>query len=197
MLPSTALRILFPFLALAAVGSTAGAQVACEPGISGVMSCPCANSPSGLIRGCNNSLNTGGARMVASGSPSISNDQLGISSLDFGSSGPTCSGIVLNPLCVLYQGTTGIATGQQFGDGVLCTGGNVILLSAKPATNGTFRYPEAPTDPSISVLSASLGDPLSSGSIRHYFVAYRDNCPSFCVPSFRNKSNSWVVTWVP
>jgi hypothetical protein len=196
MVFTSALRIVFPFLLLAATSSIASAQVACEPGVGGVLVCPCANNPSGLIRGCNNSLNTGGARMVAAGNPSISNDQLAISSLDFGSSGPTCSGTVLNPLCVLYQGTTQ-NLGQPFGDGVLCCGGNVILMSAKNATNGTFRYPEFPTDPNIHLLSASLGDPLSSGSVRCYFVAYRDNCPSFCVASFRNKSNSWVVTWVP
>jgi hypothetical protein len=80
---------------------------------------------------------------------------------------------------------------------VICCGGNVLLLNAKPATNGTYRYPELMTDPSISALSASLGDPLSAGSVRCYFVAYRDSCPSFCTPSLRQKSNSWLVTWVP
>lgn len=197
MLSLPPLRTLLTFILLAAAAPLGRAQVACEPGVSGVMTCPCSNNPSGLIRGCNNSLNTGGARMVAAGNPSISNDMLNISSLDFGSSGPTCSGIVLNPLCALYQGTTSIAGGLPFGDGVICCGGNVIFMNAKPATNGTYRYPEAPTDPTISALSASLGDPLSSGSVRCYFVGYRDNCPSFCTPSFRQKSNSWIVTWVP
>jgi len=197
MFSSTALRIVFSFVLFAAASSIASAQVFCEPGTGGVINCPCGNNPSGLIRGCNNSLNTGGARMAAGGNPSVSNDQLAISSLDFGTSGPTCSATIVNPLCVLYQGNTTIAGGIPFGDGVICCGGNVLLLNAKPATNGTYRYPEFMTDPSISALSASLGDPLSAGFVRCYFVAYRDSCPSFCVPSLRQKSNSWLVTWVP
>lgn len=123
--------------------------------------------------------------------------ELLITSAGIGSTGPSCSGNVLNPLSVLYQGNTPIAGGTPFGDGVLCCGGLVLLINAKPATQGTYRYPEFAADPSISSLSAGLGDPLAVGSTRCYFVAYRDSCPTFCVPSFRNKTNSFSVTWLP
>jgi hypothetical protein len=197
MLSAPLLRVTLVFALFCATLSSARAQVICEPGVAGVIVCPCGNTPSGPIRGCNNSLNTGGAGMITVGTPSISADTLSVTSIGFGSSGPSCSGSVLNPLCVLYQGNSQNPTGSPFGDGVLCCGGTVLLLNSKPATNGTFRYPEFPTDPSISAVSASLGDVLSAGSIRCYFVAYRDSCPTFCVPSLRNKSNSYLVTWLP
>ena len=197
MLALTALRTLFPVLVLAAAAPIGRAQVVCEPGVAGVIPCPCANVPSGPGRGCNNSLNTGGAGLLGTGTASISADTLSLTSAGYGTTGLTCSATVLNPLCVLYQGSAVIPGGVPFGDGVLCCGGNVILMNAKPATAGTYRYPEFAPDPPISILSASLGDPLVPGSTRCYFVGYRDSCPTFCVPSFRQKTNSFLVTWLP
>jgi len=182
---------------LITTATSSSAQVVCEPGVGGVIPCPCANNPSGLNRGCDNSLATGGAGMIGTGVASLSADTLSITSAGIGSSGPSCSASVLNPLSVLYQGDTTIPAGVPFGDGVLCCGGNVLLLNAKPATVGTYRYPEFASDPSISVVSAGLGDVLFAGATRCYFVAYRDACPTFCVPSLRNKTNSFLVTWVP
>jgi hypothetical protein len=51
----------------------------------------------------------------------------------------------------------------------------------------------------ISTTSAALGDPLMPGSIRYYFVYYRDPCPSFaCLgPSdLVNASNAWKIMWM-
>jgi hypothetical protein len=197
MIPAPLFRLALVVSLLAATAPASGAQVFCEPGVSGVMVCPCANNPSGPIRGCDNSLGTGGAGMIGIGTASISADTFGVTSIGFGTSGPACSGTIVNPLCAFYQGNTVIGGGAPFGDGVICCGGSVLLINAKPATNGTFRYPEAATDPSISSISASLGDVLSAGSTRCYFVGYRDSCPSFCTPSLRNKTNSFLVTWLP
>ena len=113
------------------------------------------------------------------------------------SSGPTCSGVVTNLLSVLYQGETPMAASTVFGDGVLCCGGNVILMVPKLAQAGTFLYPQFMSDPTISARSASLGDLLAVGATRCYFVAYRDPCPTFCTPNFRNKTNSYIVIWGP
>jgi hypothetical protein len=197
MIRSLTLRLSFALALFVSTVSSGLAQVTCEPGVGGVIPCPCANNPSGLNRGCDNSLATGGAGMTGTGTASLSADTLSITSAGIGSTGPSCSATVLNPLSVLYQGTTPSASGTPFGDGVLCCGGTVLLLNAKPATVGTYRYPEFTTDPSISSVSAGLGDVLSVGATRCYFVAYRDSCPSFCVPSFRNKTNSFLVTWTP
>jgi hypothetical protein len=40
----------------------------CDPGVAGVIACPCSNAPSGSGRGCNNSSATGGAILQAAGS---------------------------------------------------------------------------------------------------------------------------------
>ena len=42
----------------------AGAVSFCDPGVSGVSACPCANPPSGSGRGCDNSSLTGGATVT-------------------------------------------------------------------------------------------------------------------------------------
>src|SRR5262249_46288055 len=48
----------------------------CDPGMGGVIPCPCGNSPSGPGRGCDNSLHTGGASLSASGATTLSSDSL-------------------------------------------------------------------------------------------------------------------------
>ena len=184
---------------LAAPGSGARAQgfITCEPGTSATIPCPCGNAPSGIGRGCNNSLNTGGASLVGSGNASLGADTFTVFAASIGSSGPTCSSVATNILSVLYQGNTPLAASVPFGDGVLCCGGNVLLMVAKLAQAGTFLYPQVTSDPPISLLSASLGDVLAVGATRCYFVAYRDSCPTFCTTSARNKTSSYVVTWLP
>ena len=183
---------------LAAAQSVAQAQgtVFCEPGIATTPPCPCANAPSGPGRGCNNSLNTGGASLIGGGNASLSGDSFTVFAASIGSSGPSCSAVVTNPLSVFYQANT-LTAPSFFGDGVLCSGGLVLLINAKPATAGTYQYPQLTSDPSISARSASLGDLLVVGATRYYFVAYRDSCPTFCTSSARNKTNSYMVTWLP
>jgi hypothetical protein len=55
-------------------------------------------------------------------------------------------------------------------------------------------------DPTISVRSATLGDPIPMGATRSYQVYYRDPDPSFC-PSPQggtyNITNSLSAVWVP
>ena len=183
---------------LTALQSSTRAQgtIVCEPGTAATGPCPCANLPSGPGRGCNNSLNTGGASLIGGGNASISLDSFTVFAASIGSTGAACSGVVTNPLSVLYQANT-VTAPSFFGDGVLCAGGLVLLIKAKNATAGTFQYPQLSSDLPISAVSASLGDVLVVGATRIYFVAYRDSCPTFCTPSARNKTNSYMVTWLP
>ena len=197
MFSSTLLRTLIPVAVLALGLSSVEAQTFCEPGIGGVILCPCGNNPSSLNRGCDNSLATGGAGMIGVANPSLSFDTFQITCAGIGTTGPSCSGSSTSNLSALYQGSATIPGGALFGDGVVCTTGTVILINVKPATLGGYRYPEFASDPSISSISAAMGDPLSVGLTRYYFVAYRDPCPTFCTPGIRNKSNSFATTWLP
>jgi hypothetical protein len=194
----TVLRLTFAAVlcSLAAAPSVqAQGTIFCEPNTAATMPCPCGNVPSGPGRGCNNSLNTGGASLTASGSASLGADTMVLFAASIGTGGPTCANVVTTPLSVLYQADT--VTGPSlFGDGVLCSGGNVLLLAARPAVAGTFQFPLT-TDPSVSARSAALGDVLAVGASRSYFLAYRDSCPTFCTPSPRNKTNSYLVIWLP
>lgn len=194
----TVLRLTFAAVlwSLAAIPSAvAQGTIFCEPNTASTMPCPCGNVPSGPGRGCNNSLNTGGASLAGSGAASLGADTFVLFAASIGSSGPFCTGSVTTPLSVLYQADT--VTGPSlFGDGVLCSGGNVLLFAARPAVAGTLQYPLS-SDPSISARSAALGDVLAVGATRTYFVAYRDACPTYCTPSPRNKTNSYLVIWLP
>ena len=46
----------------------------CEPGVGGVIACPCGNAPAGSGLGCDNSSNTGGAQLTATGIARLSFD---------------------------------------------------------------------------------------------------------------------------
>src|SRR5258705_450215 len=52
----------------------AGFASLCDPGVAGVIACPCSNPPSGPERGCDNSSATGGASLAASGAEYLSSD---------------------------------------------------------------------------------------------------------------------------
>jgi hypothetical protein len=72
----------------------------------------------------------------------------------------------------------------------------VLILSAGQSNLGNFHFP-TPGTTGVSQQSAAMGDPLSAGMTRCYFVAYRDACPTFCTPGIRQKTNSYTITWTP
>jgi len=194
------LRVALALACITLAIETSSAQqpgtITCQPGIGGVSSCPCTNPPSGPGRGCDNSMSTGGAALNASGFPSLSSDTVRFIATFIGTNGPTCSSPTGNVLSVLYQGNSFNPTGITWGDGVLCCGGNVLLMNSSTSSGGIYIFPQS-VPPTVSALSASLGDVLSPGSTRCYFVAYRDSCPSFCTPSFRQTTSGYSITWVP
>jgi archaellum component FlaF (FlaF/FlaG flagellin family) len=163
----------------------------CDPGVGGVMACPCANPPSGPGRGCENSSRTGGAVLAASGGAFLSSE-----SLVFESSGETP-----NALSVLVQGNAVIPGGVLCGQGVHCLGGAILRrLFTKTALHGGIAAPDfGDGDPSISVRAAEQGDMILPGESRSYFVCYRDpfvpgGCPA---SSTFNATQTGQVTWSP
>ena len=160
----------------------------CDPGAGGVQACPCSNPPSGSGRGCDNSAATGGAALSAAGGAYLSSD-----SLVFMTSGekPTATSILL-------QGTTHVAGGVVYGQGIRCLGGTLKRLFTKAASGGSITAPNLPGgDPTVSARSSALGSPISAGQSRWYLVFYRDpivigGCP---VTSTFNATQTGRVDW--
>ncbi|MFN0007343.1 MAG: TolB family protein [Planctomycetota bacterium] len=169
--------------------AAAGFSSLCDPGVAGVIACPCGNPPSGLRRGCDNSAATGGAKLSAFGIAYLSTD-----SLVFTTTGerPTALSIVL-------QGSASVPAGLVFGQGVRCLGGTLKRLYVKSASGGSITAPDfGAGNLQVSVRSASLGDPIPAGGSRYYLVYYRDpnvlgGCPA--ESSFNATQTGRVVWW--
>ncbi|MBL8863863.1 MAG: PD40 domain-containing protein [Planctomycetes bacterium] len=141
--------------------------------------CPCGNG-GGPGRGCANSLNASGARLVATGTPSVALDTLAL----LGDGMP-------NSAALYFQGTAQLngTAGAVFGDGLRCAAGVVVRLGTKQNVAGASRYPGA-GDATVSVRGA-----VPAGSIRYYQIWYRNADPGFCTPATYNLSNGLAVTW--
>ena len=146
--------------------------------------CPCSNNGA-PGRGCENSASTGGAHLTAGGTTSPDTIVL------------TSVGERPTSLSIFLQGTGALAVPLPYGDGLRCVGGVLKRLYVKNAVGGAVSAPEA-GDPSITQRSASLGDPIAPGSMRHYMTYYRDPDPIFCpAPSGStfNGTNGITIPW--
>jgi hypothetical protein len=153
-----------------------------------VMPCPCGNAPASAGHGCNNSSNTGGAVLASNGTASLSFDTVGF----------VASGEKPNAVSTLFQGDTPLFSGVPFGQGVRCVGGALKRLYTHSASGGVVYAPVG-TDPQVHVRSAQLGDVISAGSARYYFMSYRDpivlgGCP---LASTFNSTQSGSLVWYP
>lgn len=150
--------------------------------------CPCGNTSAGGAReGCRNSTGRG-ARLTASGHPSVSADTLRF----------TVVGTTVGAPSLFFQGSAPVAS-APFGDGLRCAGGLQVRLYVKAAAPDTATAPLG-SDASVSARSALAGDALAAGTTRTYQVAYRDTDPLFCAApagAFLNASSALVVVWVP
>jgi hypothetical protein len=149
--------------------------------------CPCGNfgAPGA---GCNNSVGNGGAILSATGSASLSSDTLKL----------TQGNELANSLSIFLQGTLNIPNGVVFGDGVRCVGGSLKRLYVRAASSGVVSAPNVGMDPSVSAMSATLGDTITPGSTRFYGVYYRDANALFCPNppgNTWNIGNSYSVAW--
>jgi hypothetical protein len=162
----------------------------CEPGVAGVLACPCMNPPSGLGRGCDNSSATGGASLTASGGTFLSCDSLWF----------TTEGEKPSALSILSQWTGTNGSGLGFGMGVRCTAGTLKRLYTKSAIGGSITAPDLTVgDPQVSARSAALGDSILPGQSRWYVVYYRDSivlggCPA---SDTFNATQTGQVAWSP
>jgi len=129
--------------------------------------------------------------LTSTGDPSL---QSGFDSITFTSSGekPTA-------LSVFVQGTTPIFAGVVAGQGVRCVGGALKRLYKRNASGGVVTAGFSVGDPPVHVRSAALGDTISPGSARYYFVYYRDpivlgGCPA---ASTFNCTQAGSLIWHP
>jgi hypothetical protein len=162
----------------------------CDPGVGGVIACPCSNPPGGLGRGCNNSASTGGASLSATGIAYLSMDSLVF----------TTSGERPMALSIVLQGSSSISSGVVYGQGVRCLGGTLKRLYVKSASGGSITAPNfGAGDPSVSSRSAALGNPILGNQSRWYLVYYRDpNVLGGCSSALTfNATQTEQVTWTP
>ncbi|MBL8862188.1 MAG: hypothetical protein JNK02_09260 [Planctomycetes bacterium] len=140
--------------------------------------CPCGNSGA-AGRGCANSVNPAGARLVASGTASVGADTLAL--LGVG---------MPNSSALFFQGTTQQSggLGVAFGDGLRCAGGTIVRLATKSNAGGASTYPTA-GDASVAVRGG-----VAAGDVRTYQIWYR-NAADFCLPATFNLTNGVQVPW--
>jgi hypothetical protein len=150
---------------------------------NGSLATPCPCNHFGLVgHGCNNSASTSGAQITANGSTSPDTVVL------------TSSGELPNALTIFFQGQTTIAGGTPFGDGLRCVDTNLLRIGVHNASSGTAFYPHS-GDLSITARSASLGDPIASGTSRFYQAYYRDPNLAFCTGAGFNASSAVGIAW--
>jgi hypothetical protein len=162
--------------------------VYCSPGLGGVLTCPCSNPPLAAGLGCNNSDDTGGASISATGLPSIGGDTIVF----------TTAGQKASASSILLQGSAQNSGGIAFGQGVRCVAGSLKRMYLKSASGGSISAP-APGDLSVSARSAALGDPLGAGMQREYVSYYRDPVLlGGCAASNAfNSTSSGTLVWLP
>jgi hypothetical protein len=144
-------------------------------------SCPCGNTSAfGQGEGCASSLGFG-AKLVASGTPSLSGDTLVL----VGSQMPDAP-------CLYFQGTmqTNGGLGSVFGDGLRCAGGTIVRLGSTTNVSGASQYPTG-AQPSVSVRGQ-----VTTPGVREYQVWYRI-AAAFCTPSTFNLTTGQEITWAP
>ena len=162
----------------------------CEPGIGGVIACPCGNPPAGPRRGCDNSSGTGGAKLYAYGGTFVSSDSLVFQVHEYGR----------DTLRFFLQGSTTIASGVVYGQGVRCAGGRILRLYTRSGPWRTFSVPNHDAgELPVTARSAALGDVIRAGETRAYFVSYRDATVLGGCPTSRtfNATQTGVVNWAP
>ncbi|MCH2104232.1 MAG: hypothetical protein MK297_09510, partial [Planctomycetes bacterium] len=145
--------------------------------------CPCGNGVAfGDWGGCRNSTGVGG-KLLASGSPSLSNDTLVLEA----------SGLVPNLPCLFFSGANRVngGAGLPFGDGLRCAGFEAVRIQV----TGANAAGEAATSVEVSTNGQAYGHTIEVGETVHYQCWYRDDVSvSPCGNSF-NTTNGFSLTW--
>lgn len=152
------------------------------PGDGSVAACPCGNEGTPGL-GCGSSVVPGGAAIAPSGSveadPVTGTDTVVL----------MASGLPLVTTVVFLQGSSPIAP-TPFGDGLRCTGGELVRIAVVAATMSMAQYPGA-GDPSVSQRG---GVALGTGILRYYQAYYRD-LNSFCTSAPFNVTSGVAIGW--
>ena len=145
--------------------------------------CP-VNNPGAPGHGCDNSLGTGGAVLMASGMPSLAKDSMVLSVAD----------LPPGTTAVFLQGRRLSNPSYPFGDGLMCIGGPAIQLAMKRTAGGVSMFPDS-GDQSLS----QAGKVPYMGRSVIYQVLYRDVGPASGTAKFNNfnLSNAWFTSWIP
>ncbi len=149
--------------------------------------CPCSNDNDGtdpLGAGCAHDDSSAGARLYATGEPSVTNDTLRLKVLR----GPISDSVLF------FQATGNTdGAGLFLGDGVRCAGGGLLRLkvTTSDATGFARMYPMT-----VTARSAGLGHPISAGDTLYYQAWLRDASGSPCGTE-SNTSNGYEITWLP
>ncbi len=141
--------------------------------------CPCANNGA-AGNGCANSAFAAGARLSASGLPSVGNDLVALSATN-----------VTGSIAIFFQGGSTLPH-AVVDDGLGCVGGPIIRLGSKPVGGSASSFPQ-PGDPLVSVRGAV---PAAGGTFQ-YQCFYRNAVAAFCPPATSNRTNGIQITWLP
>lgn len=141
--------------------------------------CPCGNTGD-LRRGCENAAATGGAYLMASGTASLSADDLNLIVRELPASVTT----------YFVQGSSLYGAPTIMGDGIRCHGGPTIATKTANASGIVTCGPAAGDSP-ISTMSTIL-----AGSTRYYQAGYVAS-PTLCSGAAFNWSNAVSVVWMP
>lgn len=128
-----------------------------------------------------NSTTTGGAKLRASGSSSLSDDTLLMH----------ISGLPGNKPGLILRGANQLngGLGSSVGDGLLCVGGQMARSQIQVASGGATIF--------TNFQGQRFGQSgYGAGIPTNYQFWYRD-AANTCSGSAFNFSNAWTVTWVP
>jgi hypothetical protein len=143
--------------------------------------CPCGNNGASG-HGCANSADASGALLSASGSASADSIVLAGANMPANAAGVYLQHDALGD--------------RVFGDGVACTGGNLIRLRNRTASGGASRFPDAAlAQDSTTTLSRRGYVTPGSGVVRYYSLHYRNAASTFCPPADANVTNGVRVLW--
>ena len=147
--------------------------------------CPCNNDNNGELpdAGCANGAFASGAKMIATGAASVSNDTLTLITTNVH---PSNSGLYFQANNAINSGA-----GSTFGDGLRCAGGGLIRLQVR------FSNSQGVSQTTISIAAKGA---VSAGDVKRYQCWYRDTSgdqPCGVGVNDFNLSNGLRVSWKP
>ena len=159
-----------------ALNASASGEAFCFGDASGNV-CPC-GTVGASDAGCQNSVGSG-AKLIALGNPSISNDSF---RMQVSGAPDATPGLIFRA-----QNTVNGGFGGIFGDGLLCIAGQAARSQVQVTSAGESTFADFQGSPFGAFQ-------LGAGTATNYQFWYRDN-GNTCLGMGFNLSNAWRVTW--